>query len=261
MDNQETNLIYGKNAVTETLNSGREIDTVYIQKGAALSKIVALAKKNGVVIKEVSDERLTAICGTPKHGGTAAELAAASYSTVEDILANAEQRGKPPFIIIADEIEDPHNLGAIIRTAEAAGADIVGDDELIARIAGGFMDFDVVVTTPDMMGRVGRLGKVLGPRGLMPNPKAGTVTMDVTKAINDIKAGKIEYRLDKTNIIHVPVGKVSFGSEKLAENFQTLMSAIIKAKPQAAKGQYMKSVVLTTTMGPGVKVNPAKISE
>ena len=123
MDNQETNLIYGKNAVTETLNSGREIDTVYIQKGAALSKIVALAKKNGVVIKEVSDERLTAICGTPKHGGTAAELAAASYSTVEDILANAEQRGKPPFIIIADEIEDPHNLGAIIRTAEAAGAD------------------------------------------------------------------------------------------------------------------------------------------
>ena len=112
MDNQETNLIYGKNAVTETLNSGREIDTVYIQKGAALSKIVALAKKNGVVIKEVSDERLTAICGTPKHGGTAAELAAASYSTVEDILANAEQRGKPPFIIIADEIEDPHNLGA-----------------------------------------------------------------------------------------------------------------------------------------------------
>ncbi len=112
-----------------------------------------------------------------------------------------------------------------------------------------------------MMGVVGRLGRVLGPKGLMPNPKAGTVTMDVTKAINDIKAGKIEYRLDKTNIIHVPVGKVSFGSEKLAENFQTLMSAIIKAKPQAAKGQYMKSVVLTTTMGPGVKVNPAKISE
>jgi large subunit ribosomal protein L1 len=112
-----------------------------------------------------------------------------------------------------------------------------------------------------MMGVVGRLGRVLGPKGLMPNPKAGTVTMDVTKAINDIKAGKIEYRLDKTNIIHVPVGKVSFGSEKLAENFQTLMSAVIKAKPQAAKGQYLKSVTLTTTMGPGVKVNPAKISE
>lgn len=123
MENQDTSIIYGKNAVTETLNSGRDIDTVYIQKGAQLSKIVALAKKNGVVIKEVSDERLTAICGTSKHGGTAAELAAASYSTVEDILENARQRGKPPFIIIADEIEDPHNLGAIIRTAEAAGAD------------------------------------------------------------------------------------------------------------------------------------------
>ena len=152
--------------------------------------------------------------------------------------------------------------GAKLDEAQAAGADFVGGDELIPKIQNeGWLDFDVVVATPDMMGVVGRLGKVLGPKGLMPNPKAGTVTMDVTKAINDIKAGKIEYRLDKTNIIHVPVGKVSFGSEKLAENFQTLMSAIIKAKPQAAKGQYMKSVVLTTTMGPGVKVNPAKISE
>ena len=143
-----------------------------------------------------------------------------------------------------------------------AGADFVGAEELIPKIEKeNWFDYDVIVATPDMMGVVGRLGKVLGPKGLMPNPKSGTVTMDVTKAINDIKAGKIEYRLDKTNIIHVPVGKVSFGSEKLAENFQTLMSAIIKAKPQAAKGQYMKSVVLTTTMGPGVKVNPAKISE
>lgn len=123
MDNQENNFIYGKNAVTETLTSGRDIDTVYVQKGAAMGNIVALAKKNGVVIKEVSDEKLTAMCGTPKHGGTAAELAAAAYSSVEDILAAAEERGKPPFIIIADEIEDPHNLGAIIRTAEAAGAD------------------------------------------------------------------------------------------------------------------------------------------
>jgi len=123
MDNQENNLIYGKNAVTETLTSGRDVDTVYVQKGAAMGKIVALAKKNGVVIKEVSDEKLTAMCGTQKHGGTAAELAAAAYSSVEDILAAAEERGKPPFIIIADEIEDPHNLGAIIRTAEAAGAD------------------------------------------------------------------------------------------------------------------------------------------
>ena len=146
--------------------------------------------------------------------------------------------------------------------ATKAGADFVGAEEIIQKIqTENWFGFDVCVATPDMMGVVGRLGRVLGPKGLMPNPKAGTVTMDVTKAINDIKAGKIEYRLDKTNIIHVPVGKVSFGSEKLAENFQTLMSAIIKAKPQAAKGQYMKSVVLTTTMGPGVKVNPAKISE
>lgn len=123
MENNESNLIYGRNAVTETLSSGRELDVLYVQKGASLGKIIALAKQRGVVIKEVSDERLTAICGTPKHGGTAAELAAASYSTVDDILAAAQQRGKPPFIIIADEIEDPHNLGAIIRTAEAAGAD------------------------------------------------------------------------------------------------------------------------------------------
>ena len=147
----------------------------------------------------------------------------------------------------------PHGTGKTVRVLVfAKGAKA---EEALAAGA------DFVVATPDMMGVVGRLGRVLGPKGLMPNPKAGTVTMDVTKAINDIKAGKIEYRLDKTNIIHVPVGKVSFGSEKLAENFQTLMSAIIKAKPQAAKGQYMKSVVLTTTMGPGVKVNPAKISE
>ena len=123
MEKQETSIIYGKNAVTETLTSGREIDTVYVQKGASLRKILALAKKSGAVVKEVGDEKLTAMCGTPKHGGTAAELASASYSTVEDILAAAEEKGKPPFIIIADEIEDPHNLGAIIRTAEAAGAD------------------------------------------------------------------------------------------------------------------------------------------
>ena len=148
--------------------------------------------------------------------------------------------------------------GAAAAAAEAAGADIVGDDELIARIAGGFMDFDVVVTTPDMMGRVGRLGKVLGPRGLMPNPKAGTVAPDLGKAVTEAKAGKIEYRLDKTNIIHCPIGKASFGVEKLQENFETLMGAIVKAKPAAAKGQYVKSCVLATTMGPGVKVNPSK---
>ena len=146
--------------------------------------------------------------------------------------------------------------------ALAAGADYVGAEDLIPRIQNeGWFDFDVVVATPDMMGVVGRLGRVLGPKGLMPNPKAGTVTMDVTKAINDIKAGKIEYRLDKTNIIHVPVGKVSFGQEKLQENFSTLMSAIIKAKPAAAKGQYLRSISVSSTMGPGVKVNPTKVEQ
>lgn len=167
----------------------------------------------------------------------------------------------------------PHGTGKTVRVlvfaknakadeAQAAGADYVGAEDLVAKIQQeNWFDFDVVVATPDMMGLVGRIGRVLGPKGLMPNPKAGTVTMDVAKAIEEIKAGKIEYRLDKTNIIHVPVGKVSFGAEKLQENFQTLMSAIIKAKPSAAKGTYLKSVVLTTTMGPSVKVNAAKLSE
>jgi large subunit ribosomal protein L1 len=149
--------------------------------------------------------------------------------------------------------------GDKVNEAEAAGADFVGGDELIPKIQGGWFDFDVVVATPDMMGVVGRLGRVLGPKGLMPNPKAGTVTMDVTKAVNDIKAGKIEYRLDKTNIIHCPLGKASFTEEQLADNFQTLMGAIIKAKPASAKGTYLKSVTLASTMGPGVKVNAAKL--
>ncbi len=149
--------------------------------------------------------------------------------------------------------------GDKLTEAEAAGADHVGGEELIPKIQhDGWLDFDVVVATPDMMGVVGRLGKILGPKGLMPNPKAGTVTMDVTKAINDIKAGKIEYRLDKANIIHVPVGKVSFDEEKLQENFNALMEAIVKAKPSALKGQYLRSITLATTMGPGVKVNTAK---
>ncbi|MBR6094926.1 MAG: 50S ribosomal protein L1 [Lachnospiraceae bacterium] len=150
--------------------------------------------------------------------------------------------------------------GDKVAEAEAAGADFVGGDELIPKIQNeGWLDFDVVVATPDMMGVVGRLGKVLGPKGLMPNPKAGTVTMDVTKAINDIKAGKIEYRLDKANIIHCPIGKASFTEEQLLQNFDALMAAIIKAKPSTLKGQYLRSVTLTSTMGPGVKVNSAKL--
>ena len=144
--------------------------------------------------------------------------------------------------------------------AKAAGADFVGEMDLVEKIQKeNWFDFDVVVATPDMMGVVGRLGKVLGPKGLMPSPKAGTVTMDVTKAVNEIKAGKVEYRLDKTNIIHCPIGKVSFGPEKLSENFAALMGAIIKAKPAAAKGQYIKSCTVASTMGPGVKVNGAKL--
>ena len=166
----------------------------------------------------------------------------------------------------------PHGTGKKVRIlvfakdakaeeAKAAGADFVGGDELIPKIQNeNWFEFDVVVATPDMMGVVGRLGRVLGPKGLMPNPKAGTVTIDVTKAIQDIKAGKIEYRLDKTNIIHVPVGKASFTEEQLADNFQTLIDAINKAKPAALKGQYLKTVTLTSTMGPGVKINPMKLA-
>jgi large subunit ribosomal protein L1 len=164
----------------------------------------------------------------------------------------------------------PHGTGKAVRVlvfakgtkvdeAQAAGADFVGGDELIPKIQNeGWLDFDVVVATPDMMGVVGRLGRVLGPKGLMPNPKAGTVTMDVTKAIADIKAGKIEYRLDKSNIIHVPIGKASFTDEQLADNFQTLMDAVNKARPSNLKGQYIKSITVSPTMGPGIKVNVLK---
>ena len=164
----------------------------------------------------------------------------------------------------------PHGTGKTVKVlvfakgnkvdeALAAGADYAGGDELVPKIQNeGWLDFDVVVATPDMMGVVGRLGRVLGPKGLMPNPKAGTVTMDVTKAINDIKAGKIEYRLDKTNIVHVPVGKVSFTEEQLADNFQAIMDAIVKAKPSSLKGTYLRNITLASTMGPGVKVNTSK---
>ncbi|MDO6356068.1 50S ribosomal protein L1 [Caloramator sp. CAR-1] len=167
----------------------------------------------------------------------------------------------------------PHGTGKTVRVlvfakgekakeAEAAGADYVGAEELVDKIQKeNWFDYDVVVATPDMMGVVGRLGKILGPKGLMPNPKSGTVTFDVAKAIAEIKAGKVEYRVDKTAIIHVPIGKKSFGVEKLADNFHTLMEAIIKAKPAAAKGQYIKSVVVSSTMGPGIKINPVKVLE
>ena len=159
----------------------------------------------------------------------------------------------------------PHGTGKSVRVlviargdkadeATKAGADYVGAEEIVAKITGGWLDFDVCITTPDMMGVVGRIAKILGPKGLMPNPKSGTVTMDVTKAIGDVKAGKVEYRLDKTNNIHVIIGKKSFGQDKLVENFNTVMDAIVKAKPAAAKGQYIKSVTLASTMGPGVKV-------
>ena len=166
----------------------------------------------------------------------------------------------------------PHGTGKTVKVlvfakgvkldeAQAAGADYVGGEELVPKIQNeGWLDFDVIVATPDMMGVVGRLGRVLGPKGLMPNPKAGTVTMDVTKAVNEIKAGKIEYRLDKTNIIHVPVGKASFTEEQLADNFQTLIDAIVKAKPAAAKGQYFRNVTITSTMGPGVKIDTTKFA-
>lgn len=166
----------------------------------------------------------------------------------------------------------PHGTGKKVRVlvfakgdkakeAEQAGAEFVGAEDMVTKIQSeNWFEYDVVVATPDMMGVVGRLGKVLGPKGLMPNPKAGTVTMDVAKAIADIKAGKIEYRLDKTNIIHCPIGKASFGNQKLLENFRTLMDAIVKAKPAAAKGQYLKSVVVTSTMGPGIKVNSQKVT-
>ena len=167
----------------------------------------------------------------------------------------------------------PHGTGKTVKVlvfakgynvdkALAAGADYAGGDELVPKIQNeGWLDFDVVIATPDMMGVVGRLGRVLGPKGLMPNPKAGTVTMDVVKAIEDVKAGKIEYRLDKANIIHVPVGKASFSEENISDNFSALMSAIIKAKPAAAKGQYLRSVTITSTMGPGIKLNPIKFAE
>jgi len=166
----------------------------------------------------------------------------------------------------------PHGTGKSVRVlvfakgdkiaeAEQAGADVVGAEDLIAKVQEGFLDFDVAVATPDMMGQVGKLGRILGPKGLMPNPKAGTVTFEVGKAVKEIKAGKIEFRVDKTKIVHAPIGKKSFGVEKLTENFKVFMEAVIKARPAAAKGQYLRSVVISSTMGPGIKINPQKVMD
>ena len=203
---------------------------------------------------------------------TVKKLATAKFDETIEVHIKTGCDGRHADQQIRGAVVLPHGTGKQVRVlvfakgakadeAVAAGAEFVGAEELIPRIQNdGWFDYDVVVATPDMMGVVGRLGRVLGPKGLMPNPKAGTVTMDVTKAINDIKAGKIEYRLDKTNIIHVPVGKASFTEEQLADNFQTLIDAINKVRPAAVKGQYLKSVTLTSTMGPGVKVNPMKLA-
>ncbi|MBO4220347.1 MAG: 50S ribosomal protein L1 [Clostridia bacterium] len=209
-----------------------------------------------------SDEALDLVCQTSK----------AKFDETVEIHVRLGVDSRHADQQVRGAVVLPNGTGKKIRTlvfargdkakdAEAAGADYVGAEDMVEKIQKeNWFDFDVVIATPDMMGVIGRLGKVLGPKGLMPNPKAGTVTMDVGRAVNEAKAGKIEYRLDKTNIIHCPIGKASFGKEKLAENFNVLMGAIIKAKPAAAKGQYIKSCVVASTMGPGIKVNSAKIS-
>ena len=203
--------------------------------------------------------------------GLAKKAAVAKFDETIEVHIRTGCDGRHADQQIRGAVVLPHGTGKAVKVlvfakgtkldeAQAAGADFVGGEELIPKIQNeGWLDFDVVVATPDMMGVVGRLGRVLGPKGLMPNPKAGTVTMDVAKAIKEIKAGKIEYRLDKTNIIHVPIGKASFSEEQLADNFQTLIDAVNKAKPATLKGQYMKSVSVAPTMGPGVKINPLKL--
>ncbi len=205
--------------------------------------------------------------------GLAVETSVAKFDETVEAHVRLGVDGRHADQQVRGAVVLPHGTGKKVRVlviakgdkaeeAEKAGADFVGAEDMVTKIQkDNWFDFDILVATPDMMGLVGRLGRVLGPKGLMPNPKAGTVTTDIAKAIEEIKAGKIEYRLDKTNIIHVPIGKVSFGAEKLNENFNAVMGALIKAKPQAAKGQYLKSVTVATTMGPGVKINPVKITE
>ncbi len=204
--------------------------------------------------------------------GLAKKTAVAKFDETIEVHIRTGCDGRHAEQQVRGAVVLPHGTGKTVRVlvfakgtkldeAQAAGADFVGGEELIPKIQNeGWLDFDVVVATPDMMGVVGRLGRVLGPKGLMPNPKAGTVTMDVTKAVNDIKAGKIEYRLDKANIIHVPIGKASFTEEQLADNFQSLIGAVIKAKPASLKGQYIRSCTVASSMGPGVKINLTKLA-
>ena len=232
-----------------------------------------MAKKGKKYVEALSKVDRTRLYDATEALGVVVEVATAKFDeTVEAHIKlgvdsrHADQQVRGAVVL-------PHGTGKTKRVlvfakgakaaeAEAAGADFVGAEELVQKIQGeNWFEFDIVVATPDMMGVVGRLGRVLGPKGLMPNPKSGTVTFDVAKAIDEIKAGKVEYRLDKTNIIHVPVGKVSFGAEKLSENFAALMDAIVKAKPAAAKGQYLKSISISSTMGPGIRVNTSKVGE
>ena len=228
--------------------------------------------KHGKKYRSAAEKIDSAQLYTPRKAVTLVkEVATANFDETIEAHIRTGCDGRHADQQIRGAVVLPHGTGKKVRIlvfakdakadeAQAAGADYVGGEELIPKIQNeNWFEFDVVVATPDMMGVVGRLGRVLGPKGLMPNPKAGTVTMDVTKAVQDIKAGKIEYRLDKTNIIHVPVGKASFTEEQLADNFQTLIDAIVKARPAAVKGQFLKSVTLTSTMGPGVKVNPMKL--
>ena len=229
--------------------------------------------KHGKRYAEVAKQLERATLYDPEQAISLAKKAAvAKFDETIEVHIRTGCDGRHADQQIRGAVVLPHGTGKSVRVlvfakgakadeATAAGADFVGADELIPKIQNeGWLDFDVVVATPDMMGVVGRLGKVLGPKGLMPNPKSGTVTMDVEKAIADIKAGKVEYRLDKSNIIHVPVGKASFSEEQLNDNFNALMGAVIKARPAALKGQFMKSVVVSPTMGPGIKINPAKLA-
>ena len=232
-----------------------------------------MAKKSKKYVEALGKIDRTKLYESKEALALVSEIATAKFDETVEAHIKLGVDGRHADQQVRGAIVLPHGTGKTKRVlvfakgekakeAEAAGADFVGAEDLVQKIQKeNWFDFDVVVATPDMMGVVGRLGRVLGPKGLMPNPKSGTVTFDVTKAVEEIKAGKVEYRLDKSNIIHVAIGKVSFGGEKLAENFNVLMNAIIKAKPSAAKGQYLRSISVTSTMGPGVKINPARVSE